>query len=91
MAFTDIEKDCLAAYDKYLQRQKKLYGRRLDAQSKADLDTLVTGTEADKKTAAKWYAENIELPQVQEALGGIDQKKTDLQARETDLTALINS
>ena len=55
------------------------------------MDTILTGLEADKKTAAKWYAENIDLPQVEEALAGIDQKKTDLQTRETDLNALISS
>lgn len=91
MAFTDIEKDCLNAYHVYLQRRQRLYGKRLDAQSAADLDTILTGAEADKKTAAKWYAENIDLPQVEEALAGIDQKKTDLQTRETDLNALISS
>ncbi len=91
MAFTDIEKECIDAYDEYLQRRKRLYGKRLDAQSKADLQTIRTGTEADKKTAAKWYAENVDLPQVQAALAGIDQKKTDLQTRETDLNALIAS
>lgn len=91
MAFTDIEKECLSAYHTHLQRRQRLYGKRLDAQSVADLDTILTGTEADKKTAAKWYAENVELPAVEEALAGIDQKKTDLQTRETDLNALISS
>ena len=88
MAFTDTDKDCLLGYHSHL-RAKALRGPRLEGTDAADLETIVTGTEAEKVVLAKWFAANVTLIGVQERLANIDAEKTALQAEETALLAYI--
>ncbi len=87
MAFTDTDKTCLRDYHTYLQRKER--SGKLSDTDKADLDTILTGEEAAKIVAAKWFAENVRLVEVDARLAGLDAEKATLLIEKADLARYI--
>jgi hypothetical protein len=81
MALSQQDKDCIEAYHAILTHP----GTRLDATQQGHLDDILTGDEAARIAAAKYYAANVRLVAVQATLADIDQQKTDLQTEEAAL------
>jgi len=87
MALSATDKDCLEKLHEYLVRRERT--GRLTDEELTHFASLKTGEEAERMAAAKWYAENVALIQVQARLANIDAEKTALQTEETDLLAYI--
>jgi hypothetical protein len=88
MAFTDMEKDCLREYHVVLSRKPLAV---LTDSEKTDLDTIITGSETEKRLVVKTFIESHSKPNVDQVLADIDAEKTSLQAKQTELQAWLDA
>lgn len=88
MAFTDMEKNCLREYHAVLSRKPAAI---LTDAEKADLDTIVTGDEAEKRLVVKTFIEMHAMPNVENVLADIDADKASLQARQSEFQTWLDA
>lgn len=90
MALTDFEKTYLCNCQRMLQNgggQRRRGGMQgpASAEDKADLDTLATGTEEERRALIVAHITNKALPTITAELVKAETKKTTLEARQTEL------
>jgi hypothetical protein len=88
MAFTNMEKDCLRECHALLSRKPS---STLTDAERADLDTIVTGDEAEKRLVVKAFIETHAKPNVENILADIDADKAALQARQSEFQAWLDA
>lgn len=86
MAFTDLEKDCIRQYHRYLCRK-----RGLGETEATDLEIILTGDETAKRAVVKTWIESHAKPGVDTTLTEIDSRKTALQTEQTNFQAWLDA
>lgn len=87
MALTDFEKTCLLECQAHLN--KAASRGRPTSQEAADLTTIATGTEAERRTIVVAYVTDISIPKTDADIVTLDVEKTRLDALKIELAAYI--
>ena len=87
MALTDFEKTCLLECQVYLNRAASR-GKSKD-QAIADLTTIATGTEDERRAIVVAYVTDISIPKTDGNIAALDVEKIRLDALKIELAAYI--
>lgn len=87
MAFTDFEKTCLLECQDHLNRATSR-GRPTE-QETADIATLITGTEDERRAIVVAYVTDISIPMTDSNITSLDAQKIRLAALKIELAAYI--
>lgn len=87
MAFTDFEKTCLLECQANLNKAASR-GRTTD-QEVADLATIATGTEDERRAIVVAYVTDISIPKTDGNIAALDVEKIRLDALKIELAAYI--
>ena len=87
MALTAFEKTTLTRmHDEIFDKRR---AKKATAQDLTDLDTILTGTEAERQTLLTNYVNNVGIPQCDAGIADCDATKTEIQTLKTDMEAYV--
>ena len=87
MAHTVFEKDMLTRIHNEIYDRRR--SKKATAQDLTDLDTILTGTEAERQTLITNYVNNVGIPRCTAEISDCDASKTAVQTLKTEMEAYV--
>lgn len=87
MAHTQFEKDMLNRIREEIENRKRI--GKASEQDFTDLETITTGTEAERQTLIAAYITNVGIPKCNAEIADCDAAKTAVQSLKTDMEAYV--
>jgi|GEM_PF-2102142 len=88
MAHTQFEKDMLTRIHNEIQQRKRR--GKASAQDDTDLETIMTGTEAERQTLITSYINNTGIPLCDAEIADCDAAKTAAQSLKADMQSYVS-